>query len=56
MKPEDQLGPLFKVREAALPLAGGWVVTHRRTGLFVWTGGVMSLTDAAAALLRRVHR
>lgn len=51
------LGPEFRVRPAS-DLWGidfdGWIVTHRKTGNFVYTGRVITIHEAANRLLRRV--
>ena len=52
----DMLGPLFRVEDANRyfgPEAEGWVVTHRATRLMIWTGGFMSLHEAAQRLIER---
>jgi hypothetical protein len=45
----DQLGPDFEVLE---PDAGdyGWIVRHKATGSRVYTGGMLTLEEAAIIL------
>lgn len=54
----EPLGPAFYVRPARAQWfdAEGWIVTHRRTGLWLWTGEVITLEEARGRLLRAVWR
>ena len=51
---DEPLGPHFRVQSASDVIGfdqPGWVVTDRRTGLMIWTGMILSLSEAAQRLL-----
>jgi hypothetical protein len=58
LSPENQLGPDFYVSDASQWGLGvearGWVVKHRPSNTFIWTGGFMTLREAADRLLNNI--
>lgn len=50
---DQPLGPRFSVRSARDLIAfdaPGWIVTHRQTGLAIWTGCSLTMAQAADRL------
>jgi len=55
---EEVCGPLFRVvpaKDFLGPEEHGFLVFHRETGKFVYTGGIMSVRNAAQKLIDDIY-
>lgn len=55
---EQPLGPHFSVRSAREIIGfdePGWVITHLRTGLMIWTGAGLTMRECADRLLDEIY-